>query len=186
MLSLCYPKTGQLEGRTVSKVLTQRAVETAKPKQKRYGKPDGIVSGQRLLVQPSGEKSYVILPRIHGKQVTITLGNAALLSLADARIKGKAVLTAIANGEDPRQAKQDAAKAASVTVELIIRRFIERHAKVHNKSWEGTERVLEREVLKINRDKDGTPSLPASGSWAKRPITSIRKPDVVALLDAIV
>ena len=35
-------------------VLTQRGVEAAKPKAKRYGKPDGTVPGLRLVVFPSG------------------------------------------------------------------------------------------------------------------------------------
>ena len=33
---------------------------------------DGLVPNQQLIIQPSGEKSYAIFPRVHGKQVKIT------------------------------------------------------------------------------------------------------------------
>ena len=155
----------------MSKVLSQRAVETAKPKAKRYGKPDGIIPNQQLIVHPSGEKSYAILPRIHGKQVKITIGNATVLTLAEARTKGKAILAAIANGEDPRQARAAAIRTASETVEVVARKFIERHAKVHTRRWQETERLITSEIL---------PHL------GKRPISSISRSDVIALLDAIV
>lgn len=155
----------------MSKVLSQRAVETAKPKAKRYGKPDGITPNQQLIVHPSGEKSYAILPRIHGKQVKITIGNATVLTLAEARTKGKAILAAIANGEDPRQARAAAIRTASETVEVVARKFIERHAKVHTRRWQETERLITSEIL---------PHL------GKRPISSISRSDVIALLDAIV
>ena len=54
---------------------------------------------------------------------------------------------------------------------MVARRFVERHAKVHNRSWRLTERLLEREVLP---------------RWGNRPINTISRHDVVALLDAIV
>jgi integrase len=155
----------------VTKVLTQRAVDAAKPKAKRYGKPDGIIPGQRLLVHPTGEKSYVILPRIHGKQVSITIGDDSLMELAEGRAKGKAILAMVANGEDPRTAKREAIKTASETVEVAAQRFIERHAKAHNRTWEESEQRIKREILP---------------HWGKRPLGSIEQSDAVTLLDAIV
>ena len=154
-----------------TKILTERTVQTAKPKAARYGKPDGIVPGQQLIIQPTGEKSYAIFPRIHGKQVKITIGDASVLTLAEARIKGKAIIAQAADGIDPREVRQEAARTAADTVEVVVRRYIERYQKVHNRTWEEVQWRLEREIL------------PA---WGKRPITSISRRDVIALLDGIV
>jgi integrase len=156
----------------VTKVLTQRAVEAAKPPKKgRTTRADGIVPGMRFIVHAGGKKSARLLARIHGKQENLEVGDLSLITLADARAKAKGMLAMINNGEDPRTAKREAIKAASETVEVAARRFIERHAKAHNRTWKETEQRIEREILP---------------HWGKRPLASIEQSDVVALLDAIV
>jgi integrase len=155
----------------VAKILTQRAVEAAKPPSKdRDTRPDGIVPGQQFIVHPGGKKSYRLLARVNGKQVNFPIGDATVLTLAEARTKGKRILAEIADGKDPREARRAAVKAGSETVEVLARRFIERYAKVHNKRWKDVEQRIGREILP---------------RWRNRPITSITQSDVVALLDAI-
>ena len=157
----------------MTKVLTQRAVEAAKPKPKRYGLPDGIVPGLRLIVYPTGKKVYYLWVRIHGKQDPLSVGDAALTTLAEARAKAKGFLAAIANGEDPRVAKAEKAKAAADTVEAVALSFVERHVRAHNKprTAEEHERLIRRNIL------------PA---WGPRPIASIKPRDVVELVDAVI
>lgn len=155
----------------MSKILTQRGVEAAKPRDKRYGKPDGLVPGHRLIVHPSGEKTYALFARVNGKLVNHRIGSAAVLTLKRARAEAKSKLNLIAGGGDPRTVRQEATRAASETVEIVARRFIERHAKVNNKTWEEVQWRLEREILP---------------HWGRLPISSITRRDVVALLDAIV
>ena len=154
----------------MTKALTQRSVEAAKPKAERYGRPDGLVPGLQLIVQPSGAKTYRLIPRVNGKQINLTIGNAAVLKLAEARDEARRQLALIAKGEDPRAIRQEAVRDASETVEVVARRFVERHVKVHTRGWYETERQIEREIL------------PA---WGKRPISSIGKRDVAALIDGI-
>jgi integrase len=173
---LCYPCAIPVLSRSdliVATILTQRAVESAKPKAKRYPIADGLVPNQQLLVHPSGEKSYAISPRLHGKTIKITIGDASVLSLAQARAEGKRILAEIALGNDPRAAKQEAARTASETVEVVARDFVERYAKTSNKrrTWQETERLILRNIV------------PA---WGKRPIAGITSRDVVQLLDAVV
>jgi integrase len=157
----------------VAKVISQRTVESAKPpKQGRTTKADGLVPGLQFIVHAGGKKSFRLLARIHGKQVNLEIGDAAIVSLADARAKAKGLLGAIAHGEDPREAKRAAVKTAAKTVEVVAADFIKRHAKVHNKprTWAETERLIAGNVTK---------------AWGKRPITSVDQHDVVALLDAV-
>jgi integrase len=154
----------------VAKILTQRGVEAAKPKADRYGIPDGLVPGLRLIIESSGFKSYRLPTRVNGTLVNFKIGSATVLTLADARAKAKLLLAAIANGEDPRETKRDANKAAAETVEVFARRFVERHARIKNKTWKDIEQRIAREILP---------------RWGRRPITSITQADVVALLDEI-
>ena len=157
----------------MAKVISQRTVESAKPpKQGRTTKADGLVPGLQFIVHAGGKKSFRLLARIHGKQVNLEIGDAAILSLADARAKAKGLLGAIAHGEDPREAKRAAVKTAAKTVEVVAKEFVERYAKVHNKSrtWAETERLIAGNIIK---------------TWSKRPITAIDQADVIALLDAV-
>ena len=154
----------------MARILTQRGVDSAQPRAKRYGVRDGITPGLRLIVHPGGQKTFALFARVNGRLVNTKIGSAAVLNLAAARAKGREVLAGIVEGEDPRAAKRDASRAAADTVEVLARRFVERHAKVRNRTWKDTEQRLAREVLP---------------RWRGRSISSITQSDVVALLDAI-
>jgi hypothetical protein len=156
----------------VTKILTQRAVDAAKPKPpKRYGLRDGIVPGMRCIVHPTGKKGYWLWARVLGRQVPLEVGDTSLMTLAQGRARAKGLLAAIANGEDPRIAKAEKVKAAADTVEAVSQTFVERSAKVHNKTWQETERLIARNILP---------------SWGPRPIAGIKPRDVIDLLDSIV
>jgi integrase len=153
----------------MTKVLTQRGVETAKPKAKRYGKPDGLVPGMQLIVQTSGAKSYTLFARLNGKQINIRLGPAGVLTLAQARDEARSKLGRIAAGKDPRTVKREAQPNAE-TFAVVAERFVERHVKPHCKSARDIERLIARDILP---------------RWRHRPINSITNHDVIALLDSV-
>jgi integrase len=155
----------------MSKILTQRGFDAARPKAKRYGIRDGLVPGLQLIVHPSGQKTYALFTRINGKLINLKIGNAAALTLAQAREQARRKLAMTARGEDPRAIKQEATRSAAETFAVVADRFIERYAKAHTRNWRVTEALLEREVLP---------------QWRHRPIDLITKRDVVSLLDAIV
>jgi integrase len=158
----------------VAKIISQRTVESAKPpKQGRATRADGLIPGMQFITHAGGKKSFRLLARIYGRQVNLEIGDASLMTLADARAKAKGILGAIANGEDPREAKRAAVKTAAKTVVVVATEFIERHAKANNKprTWAETERLINGNII------------PA---WGKRPITSIDQRDVNDLLDAVV
>ena len=152
-------------------VLTQRGVEAAKPKAKRYGKPDGTVPGLRLVVFPSGEKTYALFTRVNGRLINHKIGSATVLGLASARKEARRKLEEISGGQDPRETRREAKRAELETVEVVTGRFIERYVKPKNKSWEEIQRKFDVEVLP---------------HWGKRPISSITQRDVIELLDSIV
>ena len=109
------------------------------------------MSGLNLIVQPTGAKVFRLWTRVNGKQVPVTIGDATLMTLADARAKAKAVLGRTANGEDPREAR-DARKAAQSIddrVEQVVNSYIAKYlAKKCKPSWaKEAERLLRVEVV---------------------------------------
>jgi integrase len=152
------------------KILTVRAVESVRPSAQRREIPDGVIPGLYLVVQPSGFKSFALRYRVNGRSAKHTIGAAGVLELAAARAAARTALATIAEGGNPAAAKRAARDNAPETFEVVATRFIERYAKLHNKSWRQSERILLREAAR----------------WRHRPITSITRADVVALIDGIV
>jgi integrase len=158
----------------VPRILTQRGVEAAKPQPKRTTVADGVVSGLNLIVQPTGAKVFRLWTRVNGKQFPVTIGDAALMTLADARAKAKDVLGRAANGENPREVR-DARKAAQAIddrVEQVVDSYVVKHlAKKCKPSWaKEAERLLRVEIVPI---------------WGKRRLGEIEDRDVHALLVVI-
>ena len=155
----------------MAKILTQRAVEAAKPKAERYGKPDGMVPVSSLIVHPAGRRPTGCSPASMAGRLTSRSATPRCCRWREAREEAKRMLAEIAGGKDPRETRQEAVRTASETVEVVARRFIERHAKANNRTWKEVERKLDVNVLP---------------HWGKRPIASITQRDVIALLDSIV
>ena len=154
----------------MSKVLTQRGVEAARPKAERYGRNDGIVPGLRLIVQPSGTKTFALFARVNGRLVNTRIGDATVLSLAGARQQAKRKLGLIAGGGDPGRSSGRRRRADQETVEVVARRFIERHAKPRLRTWQEIQWRLDARSCRTG----------ASGRSA-----SITRRDVIALLDVL-
>jgi integrase len=152
------------------KILTQRAVDSARPRAKRYGLRDGLIPGHFLLVHPTGHKSYALFARINGEQAKLNNGNARIVGLGQARDQARRLLALIAQGQDPRAVKREALQPAPETLTVVAARFIERHARPRTKNWRTTERIFAREILP---------------RWGNRPLAAVTRPDVIALLDSI-
>jgi integrase len=159
------------------KVLTAARIEAAKPKEKRYELPDAGLPGFYCVVQPSGAKSFALRYRAAGKPKKLTIGSYPKFTLEMARKCAREAIGKIAGGDDPAAEKKAARRPACVsgvpqTIDELASFFMERYAKkaTRERSWQETERILNRDVL------------PA---WKGRPLDSIRRRDVIALLDDI-
>lgn len=160
------------------KALTARSVESTRPDPvKRLEIPDGLLAGMYLIVQPSGAKSWAVRYRspASGKPAKFTLGRYPALGLADARAAAGEALRAVATGHDPADEKAVAkAKAAdrSDLCAALLDDFVRRHVEAKNKASTAAEhkRLIEREL---------------KPAWGSRKVETIRKRDVIALLDAI-
>lgn len=166
--------------------LTAITVTNAQKKANRYEIADSEQPGLRLIVQPSGVKSWAFrYERSDGTTQRVTLGRAAgpgCLTLAQARIAANDANRQRATGADPADAKRTerAAQVARIkvielearrkddTVEKVLTRYYADHVD-GLKSGDEVKRVLNRELK----------------GWAKRRVDEIQRRDAIKLLDTV-
>lgn len=173
----------------MKKSLTALEISNAKSREKRYAISDAGHPGLRVLVYPSGEKSFVYRFKRDseaGKQdVTMVLGPASgqgALTLVKAREAASDARRQRSLGVDPAAQKRAARKAEATraaaeeqearrrdeTVAKVLLRYYGDHAD-RLKSGKEIRRVLNRELK----------------SWAKKRVDEIQRRDAIKLLDTV-
>jgi integrase len=138
---------------------------------------DTELRGFGLRVRPNGHKAYVVeyRPGAGGRSVQkrrFTIGaHGSPWTPSAAREEAVSVLGQVADGKDPAAAKLSARHREGSTVTELVGVFVEKYAKVNQRSWQQTERALRHDVL------------PAIGSL---PIGSVTRRDIVRILDTVV
>ena len=150
---------------------TVRKLESLKPPESgRIDYWDEGFPGFGLRLSDRGGRTWVLMYRTKdGRQRRLKIGTADSLSLAAAHQKAKDALHEVAHGKDPAEAR-DALRGAD-TVKGLAELYIEKHAKPNKRSWQNDQRMLNHDVI------------PA---WGSRKAKSIRRRDVIDLLDKIV
>jgi len=147
------------------KKLTELFIQTAKPRDSAYQVWDTRQHNLCLRIQPGGSKSWVVVYSRHGRSRWLTLGNAKAIGLSDARMLAAKAMLAVAEGKDPAAEKR-AARGAGTFAELADK-YVQLHAKRHNKSWKASDGLIQHYVL------------PRFGKLAASAIT---RPDIRALM----
>lgn len=150
--------------------LSDRLISSLKPTKKQQEIADSLMPGLQLRIMPSGVKSWAVRYRINGKQRRLSLGKYPAISLATARDLAREAMKQTARGTDVHAEKVEKRRAGIDTVQGAAQEFIERHAKVHNRSWQETERILNKYMV------------PA---WKGRRLEDIARKDVITLIDGI-
>jgi integrase len=158
--------------------LTALAVENAKAADSRREISDG--RGLFLVIQPkpTGAKSWCFRYRRKVDAAPRKLTFDGTLTLAEARAKAAEARRLVERGADPAAekqtnkaaAKQAAAERKADTVENLVARFIELHAKRKTRTWRATELAFAKDVLP---------------RWSGRTVHDIKKRDIIALIDHI-
>lgn len=161
----------------MARALTTKAVEAARPTEKRREIPDPALSGLYLIVQPSGAKSWALRYRYAGKPKKLTLGRWPIMGVAEARIAASEAVETVELGDDPGAAKR-ASKAARIEAQLSERDHFRSLFEVYKrrrlsqlKAGSTVVLVLEKHVLP---------------QWGARKVQDIVRRDVIELLDSIV
>src|SRR5690349_18561866 len=92
-------------------LLTDRRITAIKPRSSRVEYVDKKVPGLALRVTPTGAKSWTVRYRHRGRLRRLTLGDLALISLADARERARDHLHDASKGKDPATEKQAGRRA---------------------------------------------------------------------------
>lgn len=101
---------------------------------------DDTVPGFGFRIYPSGRKSFVLSYRAQGRKRLMTLGNFGTLTVEQARDLARKNVVKTKEGIDPLDEKRRA--ALGETFGDLATAYVERHAKVHKKSWREDERRL--------------------------------------------
>ena len=147
----------------VSKALTNLAVRKARAKDKRYDLYDAALRGFGVRVATSGAKTWFVMRRVNDRMVRYSLGRYPEYSLTEARAAAAAALKRMTEGEHPHADK------AAMFDEVLEEWLVCDQAK--NRSVGNVRNAVAKHVL------------PAFGG---RSIDSIRKADVLRLIDKIV
>ena len=151
--------------------LTDISIRNLKPRTKRYELPDPGARGLYVCVFPSGKRSYVLRYRHAGKPKKLTL--QAGIDLAVARKLAADAMHAVAQGRDPGEAKKEtktkAAAAAINTVQFVCEEYFRR----------------EGNKLRTAADREATLRLHVYPALGNRQIASVKRSEIVRLLDGI-
>ncbi|MEI6558612.1 MAG: integrase arm-type DNA-binding domain-containing protein [Rhodospirillaceae bacterium] len=156
--------------------ITKRVVDSLVATDGRLFVADSDLSGFGMIVTPAGSKAYIVeyRPGAGGRHVPkrrVTIGPHGSPWTPDtARDEARRVLGLVAAGRDPAAEKAKARSKVAITVEAVATDFIEKYAKVRQKSWQETERVFRSDVY------------PALGT---KSIEDVTRKDIVLLIDKV-
>jgi integrase len=148
--------------------LTELGVRKARPEKTAYLVWDAQQRGLALRVQPTGSASYVVVYSRQGRPRWLHLGRTDAIALGDARTMAAEKMLAVAKGQDPAADKK--AERGAGTFADLARRYVEEHAKKHNKSWKQADALVRRFAIP---------------KWGKLQATSISRSDVKQLMKRI-
>jgi integrase len=161
---------------------TDITIRNLKPGPVRYEMPDPAARGLYCVVQPSGHKSFAVRFRYEGKPRKLSLGD---ISLSAARKAAAHALHEVREGRDPCEAKSDAKQERRASQANTFQKVALQYLKLETGMKEdgdqvtftGTMRTAGRRLRDLKRLV--FPSL------GHRPITEIKRSEIVALLDQI-
>lgn len=151
---------------------TALTISQIKPKEKRYIAYEDGGKGFAIRVAPSGTVTYLYIYRFEKKLKYFSIGKASEISLKEARKRLEAAKKQHEEGTDPSLAKQlkELENLEDPTIEQLTTTYIKKWAKPRKRSWKEDERLIQKEILP---------------RWRKRKASSIKKREIILLLEDI-
>lgn len=152
-------------------------IKSLSPRAERYDVREGDGFGVRIF--PSGEKSWFFIYHYLGRKRRMTLGSYPAMGLKDARVAYADARRKLAQEIDPAEQRKATKEALALaheaerrdpTVKTLVLEYLEHWARPHKRSWPQDERILNKEVVTV---------------WGQRKARTIKRRDVVLLLDGI-
>ena len=147
-------------------VLTAKSVENFDKPAARVEVRDALVPGLRLVVQPSGAKSWAVRYSFNKVKRKLTLGSFPTVGLAAARDAARKALEEASLGTDP--ANKNAASDGTLSVKAAADLYTARHvASLRNR----TQEYIGRELRAL------------TAALGSRPMGTLRRRDLIAVID---
>ena len=152
--------------------LTDAKVKALKPKKARYVEWDNGW-GFGVRVSTAGRKTFVFMYRYEGRPRMMSIGPYPKVTLSEARTKAIQAKEEIAKGNDPGASwiEKKLGDRKAPTVAVLVDEYLEKWSKPRKRTWREDERILNKDVLPV---------------WGRKKAQSIKRRDVVLLLDGIV
>jgi len=153
--------------------LTDSKVKSLKPKKARYIVWEEGATGLGVRISPADRKSFIFMYRFDGKPRMMTLGPYPKLKLVSARLKVAQAKARLSQEVDPGQELIESKEAVrgAHSVKALIDEYIEKWAKPRKRSWKEDDRILRKDVQPV---------------WGRKKAETIKRRDIVLLLDEIV
>jgi Arm DNA-binding domain len=131
----------------VTKPLTAVAIRALKPQPQPYEVSDGGCTGLRVVIFPTGAKSFIHRFRREGVPKKATLGSADSLTLAEARRQVAAARARLERDIDP--APVQPALHGGDDIPTAVAQFLALHVRRKNRpaTVQAAERMFKRDVL---------------------------------------
>lgn len=124
---------------------------------------DTKMRGLGISITSNGSRSFIVYRKVNGKPERITLGRFPDLSIEQARRKAENINATIAEGGNPNDRRR--AERAEITFGALFDEYLERHAKIHKRSWDEDQAVFNRYLI----------------PWQSRKLSTITKTDIQKL-----
>jgi integrase len=155
--------------------LTDRKLQSLKARKQRYEIMDTDVRGFGMRVTEKGQRTFILIARYPGSSnpARRAVGEYPALTLEKARERARHWRDLVRQGIDPKTEEERLTnleiRKQQTTFAAVAEDFIERHVKGQRKAKE-SQREIRNELI---------------AQWGERPIASITRGDVVALVEAV-
>lgn len=112
---------------------------------------DSQLKGLGVMVFNSGTRTFFLYKRINGRPDKIKLGRFPEITIEQARKSAYSLINDISTGINPKEQKKD--NTATLTINELFDIFIEKHAKLHKKTWDQDQYFFNRYLISIAKKK---------------------------------
>ncbi|MEE8138016.1 MAG: Arm DNA-binding domain-containing protein, partial [Thermoanaerobaculia bacterium] len=133
---------------TKERLLTPYKGKDGRPKWRRCVVWDTELPGFGLRVTPDNVKTFILSYRSGGRKRLMKIARFGILTVDEARKKARRELAAVGDGADPLKVRQERRREdeETKTVAKLCDAFMERHSKLHNKSWKEDQRRISKYI----------------------------------------
>jgi integrase len=132
---------------------TKRKLEAlpSVPQGRRQSYYDIKVAGLELRVTPAGTKTFTLYRRIEGRPERVTLGRFPQMTIDQARNEATKLNGRVSSGKNSAEEKRSV--RTEITLKEMFVQYLERHSKVHKRTWEEDQGRYNKHLKKWNNRK---------------------------------